>query len=57
MECGMRATVIEDNGSNDITVRFDDGMIVEHVTRGQFRKEIIKNPNIKKSRSIAIAAV
>jgi hypothetical protein len=28
MNCGMEAEVIEDNGSNNITIRFSDGCIV-----------------------------
>lgn len=33
MNCGMRCTVIEDNKSKDISVKFEDGTIVEHIRR------------------------
>lgn len=43
MNCGMVATVIEDNGYNDITVKFDNGCIRTHRTRYQFQKGKISN--------------
>ena len=36
MKCGMEAEVIEDFGSNNITVRFEDGLVKEHCTRARF---------------------
>ena len=47
MNCGMIATVICDNGYKDITVKFEDGTIVEHKTRQQFHNRTIKKPNLK----------
>ena len=45
MKCGMIATVLSDHGSKDITVRFEDGTIVEHITRRKFRNKTVQNPN------------
>lgn len=45
MKCGMMATVISDHGPKDITVRFEDGTIVEHITRRKFRNKTVLNPN------------
>lgn len=44
MKCGLSATVIEDNGYNDIIVQFEDGFTVKS-NRYSFRKKTIKNPN------------
>lgn len=52
MHCGMKCTVIEDNGSDDITVQFEDGTIVEHRIRYQFQVGQIANPNMLNSMSI-----
>lgn len=38
MNCGMEATVIEDFGYKDITVRFEDGLIRHHRRRDKFIK-------------------
>lgn len=46
MNCGMEAEVIEDFGSENITVRFTDGTIREHRSRSNFLKGKIRNPNI-----------
>jgi len=46
MRCGMECTVIEDKGYSDITVKFEDGTIVEHLSRDKFREKRIKNPNL-----------
>ena len=45
MKCGMMATVISDHGPKDLTVRFEDGTIIEHITRRKFRNKTILNPN------------
>lgn len=37
MNCGLRATVIEDFGCNDITIQFEDGLIKKHCRRDKFR--------------------
>ena len=52
MNCGMEAEVIEDNGSNNITIRFSDGCIVSKKSRHQFYQRKIINPNLKNSKSI-----
>lgn len=46
MNCGMRATVIKDVGYRAITVEFEDGTIVDNVTREAFKKKRIKNPKL-----------
>ena len=46
MNCGMECTVIEDFGSENITVQFEDGTIVGNKTRHNFEKGKISNPNI-----------
>ena len=46
MNCGMEAEVIEDFGSENITVRFSDGTIREHRTRHNFVRGKIRNPNL-----------
>ena len=38
MNCGMRATVIEDFGCKDITIQFEDGLIRKHCRRDKFRE-------------------
>ena len=48
MRCGMKCTIIEDHGYNDIAVRFEDGTIVEHTNKAKFVKGTIGNPNKKK---------
>lgn len=53
MHCGMIATVIADYGSRNITVQFEDGTIVENVSRQQFKKQNIMNPTIRKQRAEA----
>ena len=45
MKCKMRATIIEYFGTNDITVRFEDGTIVYHKTYCSFKNGSIRNPN------------
>ena len=44
MNCGMNATVIEDNGANDITIEFDDGAIRTKQARSSFREGSIAHP-------------
>lgn len=46
MKNGMTATIVKYNGSGDITVRFEDGEIVEHKSMSNFRKGLIRNPRI-----------
>ena len=46
MNCGMEAEVIEDYGSENITVKFSDGTIRDHRTRHNFVRGKIRNPNL-----------
>ena len=46
MSCGMACTVIQDKGSRDITVKFEDGTIVEHIRRSYFIEKSISNPSL-----------
>lgn len=48
MNCGMRCTIVEDHGYNDIAVRFEDGTIVEHTNKAKFVRGTIGNPNKKR---------
>lgn len=38
MNCGFKATVIEDFGCNDITIQFEDGLVRKHCRRDKFRE-------------------
>ena len=38
MNCGFKATVIEDFGCNNITVQFEDGLIRKNCRRDKFRE-------------------
>ena len=42
MNNGMIATVIADNGWDDIDVQFENGIIVKHRRRDHFKKGSIK---------------
>ena len=48
---GMKITCIADNGSKDITVRFEDGAISEHQRRESFLMGHIRHPSIAKKKS------
>jgi hypothetical protein len=37
MNCGLMATVIEDYGYKNITVQFEDGVIVKNKRKDKFR--------------------
>lgn len=47
MSCGMFATIVAYVNYDDITVQFEDGTIVEHVSKSRFLRCSIQNPNIK----------
>ena len=49
MKCGMKCTVIEDKNSRDISVKFEDGTIVEHIRRNYFIVRTIANPSLGKN--------
>lgn len=53
MNCGMIATVIEDYGTHNITVEFEDGTIVEHRSRKEFYNRSIMNPVLRKQQNEA----
>ena len=55
MNCGMACIVIDDNGHNDISVRFEDGTVVRHRKRQEFRNGGIDNPNIDRNSLIGIS--
>lgn len=46
--CGMAAKIIDYKKSNDITIRFLDGTIVEHVEYSNFIHGKINNPSLKR---------
>ena len=46
MNNGMKCCVIEDKGSSNITVKFEDGTIVSKQRRDYFKKKTIANPNL-----------
>lgn len=48
MDCGLKCTVIQDNGTNDISVEFDDGTVKEHQRRRDFKYGMIVPPNYKR---------
>lgn len=47
MNCGMEAKIIEYNNSRDITVQFEDGVIVSGKRYGSFQHGAIAHPNCK----------
>lgn len=51
MRCGMIATVIEDSGFDNVTVRFDDGTILENCCRRDVITRKLKNPSVKKKKT------
>lgn len=44
MNCGMKATIIAYNASNDITIQFEDGTIVPHKYYRDFTHNLIRHP-------------
>lgn len=38
MNCGLRATIIEDFGYNNITIQFEDGLVKKNCRRDKFRE-------------------
>lgn len=58
MNCGMSCKVVkQDNNVTDLTVKFEDGTIVEHKTKREFYQRSIQNPNIPKFNSLPQALV
>ena len=52
MNCGQMCEVIEDKGSEQIAVKFEDGYIRFNCSRANFFKGKINNPNIATSQSL-----
>lgn len=46
MKCGKNATIIEYNCAHDMTIKFEDGVIVKHKYYTDFVRGTIKHPNI-----------
>lgn len=57
MKCGMTATIIAYVNYNDISVKFEDGTIVEHIRKDRFTNGTIKNPNMPTEKSISSAQI
>ena len=57
MKCGMEAEVIEDNGFENITVRFSDGCVVPRKTRHNFYHRTINNPNFNRHSFVGLKAI
>lgn len=53
MTNGMKCTVIEDNGHDNITVQFEDGTIKENCTRYLFNHGKITNPSLRRGYTCA----
>lgn len=51
MNCGMNATVLEDNRYKNITIQFEDGTIVENCRRDKFLEGKIANPTLKREKT------
>lgn len=47
MYCGLKATVTDYQNACNITVQYEDGTVVKHVTRQQFMKGIIPHPGFE----------
>lgn len=47
MYCGLKATVTNYKSACNVTVRYEDGTVVEHVIRKQFEKGIVPHPNFE----------
>lgn len=50
MRCGLLRTVIEDNDENDISVRFTNDEVIEHIARAEFVNNSIKPPSYEEKR-------
>lgn len=53
MANGMKCTVIEDNGYEDITVQFEDGTVKYNCTRHNFNRGKITNPSLRRGYTCA----
>ena len=47
MKCGLNATIIEYYGYDNITIQFEDGVVVKEKYYDCFKKGNIKNPNLR----------
>ena len=50
MNCGLKATIIKYNGSNDIDVRFENGKVVNHCSYNSFKIGSIRCPEVRDKR-------
>jgi len=57
MKCGMTATIIAYVNYDDISVKFEDGTIVEHIRKDRFTNGTIKNPNMPAEKSISSSKI
>lgn len=46
MKCGMEATIVSYFNYDDVSVQFEDGTLIEHISKRKFAEGSIKNPNI-----------
>ena len=53
MKCDMTTTIIAYMNHNDISVKFEDDTIVEHIHKDRFTNGTIKNPNMPTEKSIS----
>ena len=47
-KCGLKAEIVEYFGISNITVQFEDGVILENINYGQFRAGSLKHPDFSK---------
>lgn len=45
-KCGMKATCILYRNNKDIDIKFEDGIIIKHLTKTSFLEGSIQNPNL-----------
>ncbi len=48
MTCGLDATCIKDDGAYDLTIRFEDGVIVQKIARNNFLNGSVAHPSFGK---------
>lgn len=52
MNCGLKATIIKYDSTDNITIQFEDNCIATHKTYSNFKRGVIKHPTIKTERKI-----
>lgn len=48
MSCGLKATCTKDGGASDLTIQFEDGVVVTKVARSNFLKGSVAHPKFGK---------